>query len=92
MKRCLYLVCYDIAHPKRLQRVHRFLLGFRLSWQKSVYECWLTQGELAFVRTTLQRLIVESEDRIHILQLDPRMHIICMGTAERQNLGLFLIT
>jgi CRISPR/Cas system-associated endoribonuclease Cas2 len=40
--RTLYLVCYDVCEPKRLRRVHRYLMGYKVGGQKSFFECWLT--------------------------------------------------
>lgn len=31
--RTLYLVCYDIASLKRLYRVHKFLIGYKVGGQ-----------------------------------------------------------
>ena len=71
--RTLYLVCYDICEPKRLQRVHRYLIGYKVGGQKSFFECWLTPSELLEVRETLAERLDLSADRAHIFQLDPRM-------------------
>jgi len=79
--RSLYLVCYDIADHRRLYRVHKFLMGYKVGGQKSFFECWLTVGELAQVcRGLLDRMDVD-EDRAHIFQLDPRQRIRQLGVA-----------
>jgi CRISPR-associated protein Cas2 len=57
MTRTLYLICYDIASPQRLYRVHKFLLGYKVGGQKSFFECWLTAGELRDVRRGLSKLL-----------------------------------
>jgi CRISPR-associated protein Cas2 len=80
--RTLYLVCYDVADRRRLYRVHRFLLGYKTDGQKSLFECWLTRGELAEVRRGLVERMDEAEDRAHIFQLDPRQRIRHLGCAE----------
>lgn len=85
--RTLYLVCYDICSPRRLQKVHHYLQGFKVGGQKSVFECWLTPPELIEVRKTLIGLMVAAEDRVHIFQLDPRMKIECYGKASTRELG-----
>jgi CRISPR-associated protein Cas2 len=80
--RTLYLVCYDVADRRRLCRVHRFLLGYKTGGQKSLFECWLTRGELAEVRRGLVEHLDKNEDRAHIFQLDPRQRIRQLGCAE----------
>ena len=80
--RTVYLICYDICCPRRLRKVHRFLLGYKTGGQKSFYECWLTRQELQAVRAHLTELIDETEDRVHIFQLDPHMKPDCFGIAE----------
>jgi CRISPR-associated protein Cas2 len=80
--RTLYLVCYDVADPRRLGRVRRFLVGYKAGGQKSLFECWLTKGELAKVRRGLVELLDKDEDRAHIFQLDPRQHIRQLGCAQ----------
>ena len=83
----MYLVCYDICNPKRLRRVYRFLLGYRVGGQRSIFECWLTLPELKEVTHTLSELMEKSEDRVHIFQLDPRMTVNFYGTANSKPLG-----
>jgi CRISPR-associated protein Cas2 len=80
--RTLYLVCYDVADPRRLYRVHRFLLGYKTGGQKSFFECWLTKGELADVRRGLVEWLDLDQDRAHVFQLDPRQHIRQLGCAQ----------
>lgn len=89
--RTLYLVCYDISCPKRLYRVHRFLLAYKVGGQKSFYECWMTPAELRDVQRTLGDLINPEEDRIHIFQLDPRMKPDGLGIATQPKTDVFLI-
>ena len=80
-QRTLYLVCYDVSSPKRLYRVHRYLLGYRVGGQKSFFECWFTPAELRETQRELAALIDPDEDRVHIFQLDPRMKMEGLGIA-----------
>ncbi len=84
--RTLYLVCYDICQPRRLQKVHHYLQGFKVGGQKSFFECWLTPPELGDVRQKLTELMDASVDRVHIFQLDPRMTTECYGQASTKAL------
>lgn len=89
--RSLYLVCYDIADTRRLYRVHKFLLGYKVGGQKSFFECWLTPAELRDVRQGLLTRMNLEEDRAHIFQLDPRMAVRCLGQAEPPKATTFMI-
>ncbi len=81
-QRTLYLICYDISHPRRLYRVYKYLLGFKVGGQKSFFECWLTRGELRECQQRLQALIQPQQDRVHIFQLDPRMQPSLLGKGS----------
>lgn len=81
MDRTLYIIAYDIADAGRLNRVRYFLKEFSTGGQKSVYECFLTDGELKFVISSLKRLIFQSQDRVHIFQLDARSRTHTLGRA-----------
>lgn len=83
MSRTLYIIAYDIRDERRLNRVRYFLKGYSTGGQKSVYECFLTEGELRFVVSKLRRMIFETEDRIHIFQLDGRSRTHTLGIALR---------
>lgn len=89
--RSLYLVCYDISEPRTLQRVHRYLLGYKVGGQKSFYECWLTAAELRQVEADLAEMIDVATDRVHIFQLDPRMRPTLLGVAQRAQYLPFLV-
>lgn len=81
MNRTLYLIAYDIRDDRRLNRVRNFLKGYSTGGQKSVYECFLTEGELRFITSKLKRLIREDEDRVHIFTMDGRSRTYAFGIA-----------
>ncbi len=71
--RIRYLVAYDIANPRRLGKVFRYLrkVGFHL--QYSVFLANLTPAELKLLLTDLEAMIDPHEDdlRIYPLPRDP---------------------
>lgn len=80
--RDLILIAYDIADPKRLGQVQRYMKGWKAGGQKSFCECWLTPAERHRVLAELARLIDPEDDRIHAVQLDPRMKPRLFGVAQ----------
>lgn len=83
MDRTLYIIAYDIREPRRLNRIRYFLKGYSTGGQKSVYECFLTDGELKFVISNLKRLIFEADDRVHIFRMDGRSRTHTLGIATQ---------
>jgi len=81
MERTLYLIAYDITDDRRLNRVRTVLKGYSTGGQKSVYECFLSNGELRSVMSMLNRLILASEDRVHIFRIDGRSRTHVLGIA-----------
>ncbi|NJE10064.1 CRISPR-associated endonuclease Cas2 [Thermococcus sp. MAR1] len=58
-----YIVVYDV-NEKRVAKVHRVLRAY-LHWrQRSVFEGWLTEGELKELMMRLSEVIDEGEDSI----------------------------
>jgi len=90
-QRTLYLVAYDIADPRCLARVHRYMLGWKVGGQKSCYECWLTPAEVQAVMTELSQLMAPEEDRVHLFQLDARMQPKRFGVARGAPEQAFII-
>lgn len=79
MDRTLYLIAYDITENRRLNSVRYFLKGYSTGGQKSVYECFLSDGELRSVKDSIQRLIDEEDDRVHIFTMDGRSRTHTLG-------------
>ena len=80
-QRNLYLICYDVACPRRWRAVHKLLTSYRVAGQLSVFECLLTAAELAQTVATLRGLIDATADRVHVLALDARMPCEGWGRA-----------
>lgn len=70
-KERLYVVAYDIADPKRWQRVFTTMKGFGHWLQLSVFQCRLTGRRRAEMATRLADLINSSEDHVLILDMGP---------------------
>jgi CRISPR-associated protein Cas2 len=69
--RTSYLIAYDIADPKRLRLVFRFLKGYGDHLQFSVFECQLTAKDLVQCRAGLHDIIHHTEDQVLFVNLGP---------------------
>lgn len=78
-----YLVCYDIADPKRLSRVFRFIKGKGLHLQYSVFLCRLTWTELLKLKEKMEGLIDKKTDDVRIYPLPAGCKVIAMGCGDR---------
>ncbi len=59
-----YMVCYDIADPKRLGKIHRLLKKKGLAVQKSVFFIQRPEKEMIRLLEELGRIIRKKEDDI----------------------------
>jgi len=66
-----YIVSYDISNDLRLRRVHKTMCGFGDRLQYSVFECRLSQGDLARCKHALGKLIHMREDQVLFVDLGP---------------------
>ena len=79
--RALYLIAYDISHPRRLARALKVVKAYATGGQKSVHECFLSPLEKAELRRDLGRVIRRSEDSVVFIRLDPRSRPRTLGIA-----------
>lgn len=75
----LYLICYDIADPKRLSRVHRRLKKSGLPLQYSVFTVLLRKRQLLALLESLEELIDAGEDDIRCYPLPERLAVNLAG-------------
>ena len=61
-----FLICYDIRHPKRLNKVHKIVSQKAISVQLSVYTANLNEIELNEIIEALNNVINVKEDDIRI--------------------------
>lgn len=59
-----YLVCYDIADPKRLRKVATICEDFGRRYQFSVFFCRLSATDWVRLRTRLYDVIELSKDQV----------------------------
>ncbi len=69
--RKVYLVCYDVADPKRWRLVYRLVLGAGDTLQYSVFRCELTDVEKQLLQTKLWDVLELSKDRVMLVNLGP---------------------
>lgn len=71
MGRQRFIVCYDIANPKRLRRVEKAVKAFGSRIQLSVFECLLDPIRLQQLRKNLGEVINSDHDQVMFLSLGP---------------------
>lgn len=64
-------IAYDIRDPKRWRRVYRIVKGYGGRIQFSVFECLLSETQLAELREKLDPVLDHAEDRLMIARLCP---------------------
>lgn len=69
--RSTYLVCYDVADPKRLRKVFNLCRDFGDHLQFSVFECDLNAAEKTEFETLLGDVIHHGEDQVIFVALGP---------------------
>lgn len=79
--RHLFLIGYDISHPRRLRRALRIVRGNAVGGQKSLHECWMSAAELQQAMKAMRALIDPVEDRVAFVRLDPRAAVLVRGVA-----------
>lgn len=67
-----WLIAYDVADPRRLQRVHRCVARRALGLQYSLYLLHATPPQLASLLERLERLIDRRADDIRVYPLPSR--------------------
>lgn len=66
-----YIVCYDICDDKRLARVYKTMRGYGDHLQYSVFECQMTEADLARCRHALGQVIDHRKDQVLFVDLGP---------------------
>ncbi len=74
-----YLIAYDIADPKRLYRVHRYLKTVAMDLQYSVFAGMLSERQLLRVLEDLEERIHPGEDDVRAYPLPERCHAVALG-------------
>jgi CRISPR-associated protein Cas2 len=69
--RTSYLVCYDIANDKRLQRVFKTCKNYGDHLQYSVFECDLNPTEFIRMQQDLMEIISCTRDQVLFIALGP---------------------
>jgi len=69
--RHVYLVSYDISHPKRLRHTFKTLKQFGVHTQYSVFVCKLTEKKKSELIRTLSGIVDFDKDQVLFFPLGP---------------------
>ncbi len=75
----LYLISYDISHPKRLSRTHRVLKKAGLPMQYSVFTAVLSQSRLERLLDAINLIIDPFEDDVRCYVLPVNIDCKTLG-------------
>jgi len=80
------IVAYDIAHPRRLNRVAKIMKDYGVRVQKSIFEVELDNKRFAEMKKRVRDVILEEEDGVKYFPLCEK----CAGTVEIIGQGIFV--
>lgn len=75
------IIAYDIAHPRRLQRVARVLKDYGVRVQRSVFEVDIDPARFRLLRHRTEALLDPAEDGVKYFPLCGRCSglVFCIG-------------
>lgn len=62
----LYLICYDIAQPKRLRKVAKILEDYGLRVQKSFFQCEMKEERMNKMLESVKNIIERRRDSFFV--------------------------
>lgn len=65
----IYMVCYDVSDPKRLQKTAKVLENFGLRVQKSFFQCEISEKGMQKLRNQLLKVLNTEKDYFYIYPL-----------------------
>jgi CRISPR-associated protein Cas2 len=74
-----YLIAYDIADPRRLCRLHRYLKAWAIPVQYSVFTAVLRQAQVDMLVAGIEEIIDESADDVRIYPLPRQPEVTAIG-------------
>lgn len=82
-QRDLYLVCYDVAEPRRRMAALKLVRQYSTGGQKSAHEIFLTPAERNTLVADMRALLEVSVDRFMLLHLESRSTLFSLGKAAK---------
>jgi CRISPR-associated protein Cas2 len=80
------IVAYDIADPKRLNKVARVIKDYGVRVQKSIFEIKAANAVFEEMKSRIEEIIDPSEDGVKYFPLCEK----CSGTVEIIGQGVFI--
>lgn len=74
-----WVIAYDIALSKRLQRVHRYLKDCAIPLQYSVFCARASASQIGCIRQDLEGLINPREDDVRIYLVPETVNLVIIG-------------
>jgi CRISPR-associated protein Cas2 len=85
-----WLIAYDIASPRRLRRVHRFLCRHAIPVQYSVFVARCSPAKLGVIRSALAELVKRREDDVRFYPVPEPAQLFVYGRKALPE-GLLLL-
>lgn len=76
-----WLICYDIANPRRLGRVHRCVKKHAIPIQYSVYLAQASANQMQDILREIEHIIDPKQDDIRIYPIPKNPNITLIGQA-----------
>ena len=80
-KKLPWLLCYDIAEPRRLQRVHKTVSHHAIPLQYSVFLSYGTKREMLSMIDAIDELIDKREDDVRAYPLSFAAQVYTFGCS-----------
>ena len=79
------VIAYDIADPKRLNKVAKIMKGYGSRVQKSVFEVYVDRNAIKRMKVELESVIDFQKDTVRYYRLCK----VCAGTVEYHGSGFY---